>query len=441
MRRLPSAPELFFAAWALALCSLTGGAFAQDHVAPAAWSSPALLLTLGRLAGTVAGLALMAQLVLAARPRPLERRFGIDGLLRVHAANGVLLLAAVGLHIALLVAGGAAITGLDAAPYAVQLGTQSAPLLSASAGLAALGVLWVSTAWRSLRRGRRDLWHALHLLGYAAIALIVPHQVLAGAEFAGRPLLAAAWLASWGAALGLAAVERVIRPVALARARPLTVTQVRPEAPGIASIVLCAPAALPLEPGGFVLLGTSWWRRRPFSVVEVLDERTFRCTVEAIGPFTRRLVRATPGDRFVLSGVHGRFTAGHAATPGPYLLVAAGLGVTAVRGLLAGLLGRGRRPDVVLLYRVRAAGPVLFRDDLAAARSCGVDVRVLRGSRHDRAVRAVRASDIAALVPDASAREWFVCGPEGYMTAIRRAARGLGVPRGRVHAERFTLGR
>ena len=188
--------------WALALCSLTAGAFAQDHVTPAAWSGPVLPFTLGRLAGAVGGLLLMAQLVLAARPRSLERRFGMDGLLRAHAANGVLLLAVVGLHVVLLLAGGAAVTGLHVAPYAVQLATQSTPMLAASAGLAALGVLWVSTASRRLRRRRRGLWHALHLLGYAAIALIVPHQVLTGAEFVGRPLLAAAWLTSWVAALG-----------------------------------------------------------------------------------------------------------------------------------------------------------------------------------------------------------------------------------------------
>ena len=83
---------------------------------------------------------------------------------------------------------------------------------------------------------------------------------------------------------------------------------------------------------------------------------------------------------------------------------------------------------------------MLLGDDLAAVRSRGVDVRVLRGSRHDPAVRADRAADIVALVPDAAAREWFVCGPEGYMRAIRRAARALGVPRRHVHAERFTLG-
>jgi ferredoxin-NADP reductase len=33
-----------------------------------------------------------------------------------------------------------------------------------------------------------------------------------------------------------------------------------------------------------------------------------------------------------------------------------------------------------------------------------------------------------------------VCGPTGFRTAILRAARELRVPRGRVHAERFSLG-
>jgi ferredoxin-NADP reductase len=434
--------ERLFAAWALVLSSLTFVAFAQDHSAPSAWSSLVLPLTLGRLAGTVAGLLLLAQLVLAARPRPLELRFGIDGLLRAHAVGGVLLLGAVGLHIGLLVVGGAALTGLALQSYGLQLATQAAPLLSASAGLAALAVLWGSTAWRSLRRRRRGVWHALHLLGYVAVALIVPHQVLTGAEFAARPWLVAVWLASWGLALGLAALERVIRPVVLAHARPLTVVEVRAEGAGIASLVLRAPAALPrVEPGGFVLLGTSCWHRHPFSVVEVLDDRTFRCTVEAVGPFTRQLVRARQCQRLVLTGVHGRFTADHAATDGPYLLIAAGLGVTAVRGLLAGLLSRQPGPDVVLLYRVRADGPVLFGDELAAARGRGVLVRVLRGSQHDPSVRADRPADIAALVPDAAGWEWFVCGPEGYMSAIRETARALGVPRAHVHAERFTLGR
>src|SRR4051812_49948533 len=87
------------AAWGLAVCTFTLGTFAVDHSSPLNWSGPTLLLTLGRLAGLVAGQLLLLQLVLAARPRPLERRRGVDGLLRAHATNGLVLAGAVRLHI------------------------------------------------------------------------------------------------------------------------------------------------------------------------------------------------------------------------------------------------------------------------------------------------------------------------------------------------------
>ncbi len=430
------------AAWGLAVVVLTTGTFVVDHASPLNWSWPALLLTLGRLAGLVAGQLLLLQLLLAARPRPLERRRGVDGLLRAHATNGVVLAVVVGLHVGLLIVGGALLTGAPPAGYAWQLVGTSTPVLLAVAGLAGLGLLLVSTAWRALRRRHRELWHAVHLLGYPAAVLVVPHQVLTGTLFLAHPALAWLWLATWGAVLALAVHERVGRIGLLARRHPLTVTAVEPEGPGTVSLVLRSPAPLPdVEPGGFVLLGPNRWQGHPFSVVQRPDERTVRCTVRAVGDFTGRLVNLRAGDRLTLSGVHGRFTASRAVTPGPYLLIAGGLGITAVRGLLDGLLTHRPGADVVLLYRARAVADVLFERDLETVRARGVAVRVLVGSRSDGAVRASTSADLMALVPDAAGREWFVCGPEGYMAAVRRAARQLGVPRARFHAERFALGR
>jgi ferredoxin-NADP reductase len=315
-------------------------------------------------------------------------------------------------------------------------------VLFAAAGLAVLGVVWASTAVRTLRARHRELWHALHLLGYPAVALVVPHQVLTGSDFLVHPLLTPVWLATWCAVVVLAAWERVVRPARLARRHPLIVITVTREGPETVSLVLRSPTPLPeVEPGGFVLLGPDLWRRHPFSVVQRLDERTLRCTVEAVGDFTRRLVSLQPGDRLVLTGVHGRFTARNATTDGPYLLIGAGLGMTAVRGLLDGLLEQRPAADIAVVYRVRDNEQVLYADELAAARRRGVDLRVLAGSRDAPGVRACTAQEFTALVPDAAWREWFVCGPEGYMSVVRRAARRLGVPRARLHAERFTLGR
>ena len=188
------------AAWGLAIVTFTVGTFVLDHSSPLNWSGPTLLLTLGRLAGLMAGQLLLLQLVLAARPRPLERRRGVDGLLRAHATNGVVLTVAVGLHITLLVVGGTLLTGTSPVGYAWQLVSASTPVLLAVAGLAGLVVLLISTAWRALRERHRELWHAVHLLGYPAAVLVVPHQVLTGSQFLAHPALSAVWLGSWGGA-------------------------------------------------------------------------------------------------------------------------------------------------------------------------------------------------------------------------------------------------
>jgi ferredoxin-NADP reductase/DMSO/TMAO reductase YedYZ heme-binding membrane subunit len=430
------------AAWGLAVVTLTVGTFALDHSSPLNWSGPTLLLTLGRFAGLMAGQLLLLQLVLAARPRTLERRRGVDGLLRAHATNGVVLTVVVGLHISLLVLGGTLLTGTAPLEYAWQLVGASTPVLLAVAGLAGLVLLLVTTAWRALRERHREVWHAVHLLGYPAAVLVVPHQVLTGTQFLAHPALSAVWLGTWGAALLIAGYERVVRVAMTARRHPLTVAAVEPEGPRTVSLVLRSPEPLPdVEPGGFVLLGANDWQGHPFSVVQRPDERSVRCTVRAVGDFTGRLVSLHPGDRLTLTGVHGRFTAPHAVTHGPYLLIAGGLGITAVRGLLDGFLTKSPAADVVLLYRARAVEDVLYGCELAAARRRGVDVRVLVGSRDDVGVRASTPEDLVTLVPDAANREWFVCGPEGHMAAVRRAARQLGVPRARFHAERFTFGR
>ena len=46
---------------------------------------------------------------------------------------------------------------------------------------------------------------------------------------------------------------------------------------------------------------------------------------------------------------------------------------------------------------------------------------------------------LARGVPDISARDCFLCGPPGMMDAVLPRLRQLGVPRDRVHYERFEL--
>ena len=53
--------------------------------------------------------------------------------------------------------------------------------------------------------------------------------------------------------------------------------------------------------------------------------------------------------------------------------------------------------------------------------------------------RLLSPEHLRELVPDAEERDVFVCGPTAMTDALRRSLREAGVPRRRVHLERFAL--
>jgi 3-ketosteroid 9alpha-monooxygenase subunit B len=145
------------------------------------------------------------------------------------------------------------------------------------------------------------------------------------------------------------------------------------------------------------------------------------------------LDRVTAGAVLDLLPPAGTFSPG--SLDGDFLLFAAGSGITPVMSILKSVLaaGRGR---VVLVYANRDENSVIF----------GSSLRGLAGSAADRLVvvhwldsllGAPDAAAIAALARPYAAYDAFICGPDGYLAAVRDALGRLGVPGRRVHVERF----
>src|SRR5204863_9803182 len=106
------------------------------------------------------------------------------------------------------------------------------------------------------------------------------------------------------------------------------------------------------------------------------------------------------------------------------------VGITPIRALLDELRG-----DVVVVYRVLRPEDAVFRAELDAL---GVPVHYVVG---DHAApggeRLASADHLRELVPDLSERDVYVCGPPAMIDFVVRNVRRAGVPRGRIHAERF----
>jgi ferredoxin-NADP reductase len=155
--------------------------------------------------------------------------------------------------------------------------------------------------------------------------------------------------------------------------------------------------------------------------------------VKGVGDHSASLAKLRPGTKVVVEGPYGAFTK-HAQQRRRALLLAAGIGVTALRSLLEDL-PRNSAPAVVL----RATRP----EDMVLGREVAELVRYRHGRLHQlvgsREQAAIDERSLPKLVPDLHQRDIYVCGPEGFVTAMVDLAKRLGVPDEAVHHEAYVL--
>jgi ferredoxin-NADP reductase len=315
-------------------------------------------------------------------------------------------------------------------------------VLMATVGLALL----VGVGWLSARAVRRRLayetWYYLHLYAYLAVLLAFAHQLAVGAQFTDDRIARVAWSGAHLAVAVCLLTFRVGGPLRLALRHRMRVAAVRREAPGVVSVYVTGRdlESLRAEAGQFFrwrfLTAGRWWQTHPFSLSAAPNGRFLRLTVKASGDHSGGLGRLRPGARVLAEGPCGAFTATSRRRRG-VLLLAGGVGVAPLRALLEALpAGPGR---VDLIYRASTPDEVLFPHELAGiARARRAIVHYLLGPRVGSHPAGQLAADrLRSLVPDLPGREVFICGPPGMVDVARRELHRAGVPRRRIHAERF----
>ena len=389
------------------------------------------LVELGRWAGLLTAVLLLAQLVLMARIPWLEQAFGQDALARHHRIVGFvgfdLLLA----HLVLISLGyaGGQVGALPATLWDLTVDVPG--LLLADAALAAL-VLVVLTSLRAARRRLRyESWHLLHLYAYLGAGLALPHQLWTGAQFTSSPGRTVFWWTAWALAAAAVLVWRVGVPLARSWRHELRVTEVRPEAPGVVSVHLTGRRLdrLPVSAGQFLtwrfLGGPGWTRAHPYSLSAAPDGRSLRITARVGGDGGTALGALRPGSRALVEGPFGRLTA-RGRTRRRVALVGAGVGITPLRALAEGL---DYRPGEAVLVQ-RYAEHALFGAELGRlATDRGLVVHLVGGHRDP--------ADLLGLVPDVAAREVYVCGPDAWADEVRTVLLAAGLPERHLHVEAF----
>lgn len=389
---------------------------------------------LGAGAGMLAYAVLLAEFLLSGRFRTVSRRIGIDVTMRFHQ-----LLARTAVVLALV------------HPFAYATPSMHMHVSALATGIVAwvlLGILVLMALLRDRTALGYGGWRLTHGVGAALISGLLLHHALYAGSHARDPVMVVVWIALFSIAAFSLVHIYVVRPI-LKRRAPWAVDTVRRVALKTWEVTL-APVGHD-GPGyragqfAWITIGRSPASpdENPFSIASAPAEgNRLRFIIKELGDFTRTIGRIAPGTRAYVDGPHGNLTLEGRDAPGIALL-AGGVGIAPILGILRQLHLEGDTRPTVLIYGNRCAGQIVHRDELdrlAAEHGTRVThVLYEPDEGWEGQTGLCDASLIRREFDRPGMRDWtyVLCGPKIMMDIAEHTLIEIGVPAGNILSERF----
>ncbi|SMX32743.1 ferredoxin reductase family protein [Actibacterium lipolyticum] len=302
---------------------------------------------------------------------------------------------------------------------------------------------------RSHLRSRYEIWRMLHGFGAALIAAFGVLHALRAGRYSDDPTLAAVWIGMLVVALSALAYVYVLKPLLTLR-HPWTVQSVTPVALKTWELSL-KPArkfTFPFRAGQFAWLNVGHsafsLNENPFSISSApSDTGKISFIIKELGDFTNTVGSIRPGTRAYIDGPHGHLTiAGHDA-PG-VALIAGGVGIAPMIGIMRELGATGDKRPVTLLYGNRVEDQIACRAELEqmSKRANTNIVHILSdppaGWTGETGI--VSPKVLSAHFGQPQHKDWVyvLCGPPKMLEAVEDALIDIGVAPAQILSERFS---
>ena len=183
-------------------------------------------------------------------------------------------------------------------------------------------------------------------------------------------------------------------------------------------------------------------QEHPFSISSHPGNRqSLEFTIKEFGDFTAHIGQLTMGSRVYVDGPYGHFTTQHRRAEG-MMLIAGGVGIAPIIGILRQLAEDGYRAPVILITCHSTPQDLPYKDELKRLTK-QLSLRTIHMASHG-----AESSDclqgrlshriIADHLPQKPAScLYFVCGPGGMMDSADQSLLDLGVPLKQIVSERF----
>jgi predicted ferric reductase len=396
-----------------------------------------LAMFIGSTTGMAGTYLALLMVVLASRTPALERVLGQGGVMHWHKRLAPYPIVLLSLHAVFLTLAYAEVAKKGVWREAAVIINTFPSMVTATVALGIMIAIGLISIRQVRERVPRESWWLLHLTMYVALILAFAHELALGPSFVGHPLARECWTVAWLVAGALVLTFRVGYPALRSYRFQLRVAAVKPEGPNVVSVILEGRhlERLPISGGQFFewrfLTPQTWWQAHPFTVSALPQPPYIRLTAKGVGNFSRSLAHVKVGTKVAIEGPYGSFTT-HARRRSDVLLIAGGIGVTALRSVLEDLPVKSR--PVVVLRASRDEDLVLLDEIEKLVRHRKGVLHQLVGGRDDVQLDAIRT-----LVPDMARRDVFVSGSEGFVRAVAEMARRAGVPVEALHQEAYRI--
>lgn len=173
----------------------------------------------------------------------------------------------------------------------------------------------------------------------------------------------------------------------------------------------------------------------PFSVASISDDGGMVLYIKSLGDYTSHLENIEVGVIAKIEGAYGSFGKVSGINK-PQVWIAGGIGITPFLSLAQAL--NESSPSVRMFYTVEDRSQFVGQDMLENVMKNKSDFRLDNyvTKEHGGYITAKYIQNVAG---DLSRNEFFICGPSGMMSSLRKQLISAGVKKNNIHTEEFDL--
>ncbi len=399
---------------------------------------------------------LLWQFILSARPKALEKYFGLDKIYRFHGVIALVALFTLFLHKTLIerLFGETIMSQLGSVAFAIFIGISGLSLLFMSPKLLKK-FKPIQELIKKIRRfnfASYQFTKSIHNFTIVALVLMQIH-VLMTTSAQTNPYIFTLYMVYFFLATGFYLYHKLIKAWLLEDTK-YKITNLVYETEDMMTISLTPQNNhhFQYSPGQFAYFKISSpyfsSEEHPFSIVSSPTEKDqIAITVKAVGDYTKDLRRLKIGDEMTVEGPFGKFSFTTYANENASVFIAGGIGITPFISMLEYMAKKDPTRPVMLLWSVRKKKDLIKYDHLVALKNTMpnfIFVPIVSGDEtwegESGRLDYSRLEDFTSFYPFRETNTgYYICGPENLMTLTLETLLKLRISKNQIHYESFSV--